>query len=77
MPYSFDLNGDTEGAAKARATLNREYDAFVKKFGPINLANISYRRPTRIQAESARNEAREEARYAGNGSTRVRSTHAG
>lgn len=63
--YSFDLNGDTEGAAKARATLNREYDAFVKKFGPINLANISYRRPTRIQAESARNEAREEARYAG------------
>ena len=63
--FSSDLNGDSAAAEKSRARLNKAYDDFVAKHGPINLAKISYRRPTRIQSESARNEAREEARYAG------------
>jgi len=63
--YDADLNSDKENGDRARARLNKEYDAFVKKFGPINKAEIQKRRPNSIQQESARNEAREEARYAG------------
>jgi N12 class adenine-specific DNA methylase len=63
--YDADLNADTENGDRARAKLNKEYDGFVGKFGPINKAVIQKRRPNAIQQESARNEAREEARYAG------------
>ncbi len=63
--YSFDLAQDTKNAAAARERLNEAYDAFVKRFGPINKADIKFRRPSRVQAENARTEAREEARYAG------------
>jgi len=63
--YAADLADDTENAAKARTRLNSAYDAFNAKFGPINKAEISYRRPNSIQQESARNEAREEARFNG------------
>jgi N12 class adenine-specific DNA methylase len=63
--YAADLANDTANAITARARLNESYDAFVAKYGPINKAEYSYRRPTRIQAENARSAAREEARYAG------------
>lgn len=63
--YAADLDEDTANAEKARKRLNEAYDAFVAKFGPINKAEISYRRPTVIQQEIAREEAREEARFAG------------
>lgn len=63
--YAADLAADEANGTKARRRLNAAYDAFTQRFGPINKAEISYRRPTGIQAESARAEAREEARYAG------------
>lgn len=63
--YDADLKGDAENAAKARERLNGAYDRFVQRFGPINKAEISYRRPNVIQQEAARSEAREEARFAG------------
>jgi len=63
--FKADL-ADNEPAGKAaRAELTKHYDAFVKEFGPINKAEISTRRPTIIQQETARREAREEARYVG------------
>ena len=62
--YAADLAGNTAAADKARAALNKTYDDFVEKFGPINKSVIQTRRPTVIQQESARMEAREEARYA-------------
>lgn len=63
--YAHDLAGDAAKADAARAKLNSVYDAFVKAYGPINKAEFTYRRPTIIQQESARAEAREEARLAG------------
>ncbi|WP_017182296.1 hypothetical protein [Sphingobium xenophagum] len=63
--YSHDLAGNATEADKARASLNKAYDRFVAKFGPINKAEISYRRPTIIQQESARAQMREEERLAG------------
>jgi N12 class adenine-specific DNA methylase len=63
--YAADLAGDTPNAERARAALNKNYDAFVEKFGPINKSVIQIRRPNVIQMEGARAEAREEARYAG------------
>lgn len=63
--YTADLAGDTANADRARERLNKTYDAYVGEFGPINKSDLSYRRPNRIQAESARSEAREEARYGG------------
>ena len=63
--FRADLAGDEAAAKTARADLNKQYDAFVEEFGPINKAEISYRRPTIIQQEGARREAREEARYVG------------
>ena len=62
--YAADLQGDAANAGRARDALNRHYDAFVEKFGPINKAVIQTRRPTIIQQEAARSAAREEARYA-------------
>lgn len=63
--FNHDLGGRAEKAAEARKALNREYDRFVQKYGPINKAEISVRRPTVIQQESARNAAREEVRLQG------------
>lgn len=63
--FAADLANDTKNADRARKRLNETYDAFVAKFGPINKANLSYRRPTIIQQESARLAAREEARFIG------------
>lgn len=63
--FKADLAGDEETGAQARADLSKHYDAFVKEFGPINKAEISYHRPTIVQQENARQEAREEARYVG------------
>ena len=63
--YAADLNDDTVNAAKARKRLNADYDAFVAKFGPINKTNYQYRRPSVVQQESARQDAREEARFNG------------
>lgn len=63
--YAADLAEDAAAGDKARRDLNKSYDAFVKQFGPINKADLQRRRPTSIQEESARSEAREEARYAG------------
>lgn len=63
--YAADLAADNTNAQAARERLNKAYDAFVSRFGPVNKAEFQYRRPTIIQQESARSEAREEARYAG------------
>lgn len=63
--YAADLNDDTANGEAARKRLNDSYDAFVAEFGPINKVNRSYRRPTIIQQESARADAREEARFTG------------
>ena len=63
--YAADLNDDTENGDRARKRLNASYDAFVGKYGPINKANVSHRRPSVVQQESARAEAREEARITG------------
>ena len=60
--YEADLNDDTENADLARKRLNKSYDAFVKKHGPINKAEFQYRRPTIVQQETARQQAREDAR---------------
>lgn len=63
--YTADLAEDTANATKARERMNTAYDAFVAKYGPINKAEFQYRRPNVIMQESARAEAREEARYIG------------
>jgi N12 class adenine-specific DNA methylase len=63
--YAADLNDDRDAGDKARKKLNVTYDAFVGKYGPINKAEIQLRRPSVVQQESARAEAREEARYSG------------
>lgn len=63
--FDHDLNDRKAEGDAARAKLNREYDAFVTRFGPINKAEFSYRRPTVIQIESARSAAREEMRLGG------------
>lgn len=54
-----DLHG--RDATAARKTLNKAYDAFVKKHGPINKTERSFLRPSKVQQETARREAREEA----------------
>lgn len=63
--YAADLGKDTANATAARKRLNSEYDAFVKKNGPINKLEVKFRGPTVIQQEGARSTAREEARYIG------------
>ncbi|WP_370641499.1 LAGLIDADG family homing endonuclease [Halorhodospira sp. 9622] len=63
--YAADLAGQPDNAKVARQRLNEAYDAFVERFGPINKLERQYRRPTIVQQEAARAEAREEARYAG------------
>lgn len=63
--FRHDLAMNDENAKVARAELNKHYDAFVKKFGPINKAEFQYRRPNAIQEEAARAQAREDARAAG------------
>lgn len=63
--YAHDLASRTKEADSARVNLNKQYDAFVAKYGPINKAEISYRRPSVIEQESARAEMREEERLAG------------
>lgn len=63
--FAADLARDDAAGAAARKKLNQTYDTFVKWFGPINKAEISFKRPNVIQQERARAEAREDARYAG------------
>lgn len=63
--YAADMAGDGRNAERARKRLNAAYDAFTQRFGPINKAEFSYRRPTSVQVEAARAEAREDARLAG------------
>lgn len=63
--FQHDLAGNEEAGADARAKLNRIYDNFVQKNGPLNKAEFSYRRPSVVQQEHARAEAREEAREMG------------
>ncbi len=57
--YEADLDEDTENADKARVRLNKSYDSFVSEFGPINKAVFTYHRPTIVQQEGARQQARE------------------
>lgn len=63
--FKADLAEDKAAGDAARVKFNAAYDNFVKWFGPINKSEISYRRPTIIQQENAREEAREEARFTG------------
>ena len=58
--YARDVNG--EDASAERAALNKAYDAFVKKFGPINKVERSERRPSIVELETARQQAYEDAR---------------
>ncbi|WP_299671647.1 PLxRFG domain-containing protein [uncultured Roseobacter sp.] len=61
--YAIDADG---GDAKAaRKALNKAYDAFVGTYGPINKAEISYRKPSRVELEGMRQSLREEARRRG------------
>jgi N12 class adenine-specific DNA methylase len=57
-----DLARDELVSGPAREALNKAYDAFVAKFGPINKAEYTYVKPTLVQIEEARLAAREEAR---------------
>lgn len=63
--FAADLAKDDAAGAEARGRLNEHYDQFVDKFGPINKATFRYQRPTIGQQETARLEAREEARFIG------------
>ena len=63
--FAADLAEDETKGAEARTRLNEHYDRFIEKFGPINKAEFRYQRPTIAQQESARLEAREEARFSG------------
>jgi hypothetical protein len=60
-----DMAGRNAEADAARKDLNGVYDRFIQQFGPINKAEIRYQRPSVIQQESARAQAREETRLAG------------
>ncbi|MGP9804020.1 PLxRFG domain-containing protein [Paracoccus sp. NSM] len=51
-------------ATQARAELNRLYDEFVAKNGPINKVEESYRRPSAVELEGMRQRAAEDARSA-------------
>ncbi|MBF0212391.1 MAG: PLxRFG domain-containing protein [Magnetococcales bacterium] len=59
--YAADATNNARQAAKARKDLNRLYDAFVASHGPINRTVVTTSRPTLIQQEKARNEAREQS----------------
>ncbi|KAB2922215.1 MAG: PLxRFG domain-containing protein [Dechloromonas sp.] len=61
--YAADVDG--KDGTDARARLNATYDAFVKKRGPIGLQVRSYRRPSIVEQETARQRALEDARAAG------------
>lgn len=63
--YAADLAENDADAAAARKALNAAYDAFVREFGPINQTTTTARAPSVVQIESARAQAREEARLAG------------
>ena len=63
--FAADLEENEANATTARRRLNEAYGRFVERFGPINKAEITYRRPTALQQETARAMAREDARYAG------------
>ena len=63
--YAADLKG--EDATKARKALNKAYDDFVAKRGPINKVERSYRRPNAVQMEGIRQQAAEDARSGGRG----------
>lgn len=61
--YAADLDG--KDAAKARAALNRAYDEFVKRNGPIGKQVRSYRRPSAVEMEGIRQQELQDARAAG------------
>lgn len=63
--FMHDLAEDAPAAAIARKALNRHYDNFVKKYGPINKLEQTVRRPSLIEQERARQAAREDARTLG------------
>jgi N12 class adenine-specific DNA methylase len=71
--YNYDLQAAhakdptfaNKRADAERQALNEAYDAFVAKHGPINKGVFTARRPNRVQIESARMRAREEARSQG------------
>lgn len=61
--YAADVDG--KDATAARKKLNAVYDAFVKSRGPIGRQKRSYRRPSVVEQETARQRAYEDARAAG------------
>lgn len=63
--YAADLAENDADASAARKALNAAYDGFVREFGPINQTTTTARAPSVVQIESARAQAREEARLAG------------
>lgn len=61
--YSADVDG--RDATAARRALNRAYDAYVKERGPIGLQQRREQRPSVVEMESARQQAENDARAAG------------
>lgn len=61
--YAADVAG--ADAAQVRRQLNRAYDQFVQRNGPIGKQVRSFRRPSAIEMEGIRQQAREDARAAG------------
>ncbi|MFV0383701.1 Eco57I restriction-modification methylase domain-containing protein, partial [Paracoccus sp. (in: a-proteobacteria)] len=61
--YAADLKG--EDATRARKRLNKEYDDFVARRGPINKVETTLRRPSAVQMEGIRQQMAEDARAAG------------
>ena len=60
-----NVNRDTEAGDTARVELNRVYDDFIATHGPLNKVNRRFQRPSIVQQETARAEAREDARIQG------------
>lgn len=61
--YAADLNG--QDAKQARRELNRTYDEFVRRNGPIGKQVRSFRRPSAVELEGMRQQALQDARAAG------------
>ncbi|GGE24354.1 Adenine-specific DNA methylase, N12 class [Gemmobacter megaterium] len=61
--YAADVDG--KDASAARKALNDSYDAYVKERGPIGLQHRRTQRPSIVEQESARQQAENDARAAG------------
>ena len=56
-----DMAGDEQAGNAGRVKLNATYDAYVRKWGPVNKELYTYKKPTIEQIETHRLKVREEA----------------